>query len=99
MSALVEAATNAGVTATRDLLEGAIAGRFGAVDVPLRELLVTALRFGDVMQALLDSFDRVYASLHSAGWTAPVPKVVRESLDAETVSSLHVVGTSWQHLE
>jgi hypothetical protein len=88
VSSLVEAATKAGVAAPRDLLDGAISGRFGAIDASLRELLATALRFGDVMQALLEAFDRVYASLHRAGWTAPAMKVVSEALDAETVSSV-----------
>lgn len=91
VSALVEAATNAGVEGSRELLEGAIAGRFGAVAAPLRDLLVTALRFGDAMQALLGAFDRVYASLDAAGWTAPAGKLAREAFDPETMAGLRAV--------
>jgi hypothetical protein len=88
VSVLVEAATNAGVVEPRELLDGAIAGRFGATAGPLRDLLVTALLFGDAMQALLTAFDRVYANVHAAGWTAPAAKVVSEALDAATLSGL-----------
>lgn len=88
VAGLVQAAAAAGVEAPRDLLEAAIAGRFGAIDASLRDLLVTALRFGDAMQALLVVFDRVYASVRDAGWTAPVAKVASEALDAATLTSL-----------
>lgn len=75
ISRLVETATAAGVSEPRDLLDGAIAGRFGNIDASLRDLLVTARRFGDVMQALVGAFDRVYASLDSAGWVAPRERI------------------------
>ncbi len=88
VSALVEAATTVGVEWSRDLLEGAIAGRFGLVDGSLRDLLVTALRFGDVMDVLLRAFDRVYASVHHAGWTAPAAKVAGEALDAALLAEM-----------
>jgi hypothetical protein len=94
VSALVEAATKAGAEAPRDLLDGAIAGRFGAIDGLLRDLLVTALRFGDAMQVLLGAFDRVYANVHGAGWTAPSAKVVSEALDAATLAGIRTACQS-----
>lgn len=91
VSALVEAAARAGVMAPRELLDGAIADRFGALDSSLRDLLLTAIRFGDAMQALLRAFDRVYASLAAAGWTAPTAKISSEALDAATMVELRAV--------
>jgi hypothetical protein len=88
VSTLVEAAAKADVFAPRSLLTEAIAGRLGPVDAPLRDLLMTALRFGDVMQALLGAFDRVYQLLHDSGWVSPAAKIVNEALDAATVSSV-----------
>lgn len=87
-SALVEAAARAGTASARELLVGALAGRLGAVAAPLRELLVTALRLGDAMQALLGAFDRVYASVRAAGWTAPAARVVSEALDPAALAAL-----------
>jgi hypothetical protein len=88
VTALVEAATKAKVVAPRDLLTEAIAGRFGAIDGPLRELLITALRFGDTMQSLLAAFDRVYTAVHDAGWTASSAKVVNDALDTATMADI-----------
>jgi hypothetical protein len=88
VSTLVEAAAKADVDEPRELLEGALASRFGEVSAPLREPLVTALRFGDAMQALLAAFDRVYASVHAAGWTAPAARIADEALDPATLSAL-----------
>jgi len=88
VSTLIEAAAKAGIAGSRELLEGALAGRLGALAPPLRELLVTALRLGDAMQALLGAFDRVYASVHAAGWTAPAARVVSEAIDPPTLSTL-----------
>lgn len=88
MAGLVRAAANVDVAAPRDIIAAAIEGRHGAIDASLRELLVTALRFGDAMQALIAIFDRVYVSVQSAGWTSSVTKVAAEVMDAATLSSL-----------
>ncbi len=88
VSALVEAAAPVGLSVPRTLLTEAIAGRLGSVEAPLRDLLTTALRFGDAMQALLGAFDRVYQLLHDSGWIAPATKIVSEALDAATLSGL-----------
>lgn len=88
LSTLVEAAASAGVVAPRALLTEAIAGHFGAVDGPLRDLLMTALRFGDVMHTLLAGFDRVYAALHDGGWTVSSTRIVNKALDMATMSDV-----------
>jgi len=93
VSRLVETATRAGVVATRELLDGAIAGRFGTIDGALRDLLVTARRFGDAMQALLVAFDRVYVALNAAGWTAPASQVASTALDAATMTAVRQACT------
>jgi hypothetical protein len=85
---LVEAATKAGVREPRDVLDGAIAVRFGAVDERLRDLLVTARRFGDVMQALVGAFDRLYSSLDRAGWVAPRERIAAAAFGADELVSL-----------
>lgn len=88
VSRLVEAAGKAGVDGPRELLDGALAGRFGVVAAPLRELMVTALRFGDAMHALVTAFDRVYASVEAAGWSAPLVRVTAEALDPAMLLAL-----------
>jgi hypothetical protein len=82
VSRIVEAATKAGAGEPRDVLDGAIAGHFGEVDERLRDLLLTARRFGDVMQALIGAFDRVYASLDHAGWVAPRERIADAAFGA-----------------
>lgn len=88
ISRLVEAATKAGVREPRDLLDGAITGSFGPVDERLRDLLVTARRFGDVMQALVGAFDRVYAGLDHAGWVAPRDRIAAAAFDDGALPAL-----------
>ncbi|WP_235880077.1 hypothetical protein [Polyangium aurulentum] len=87
-SQLVEVATRSEVFAPRDVLDGAIEGRFGSISDDLRALLVTARRFGEVMQALVAAFDRIYASLDRAGWIAPRDRIARESFDAAALATL-----------
>ncbi len=88
VSELVEAATRAGVRASRDVLDGAVEGRFGPISQELRGLLDTARRFGDVVRELTCSFDRIYASLNGAGWIAPRERIAREAFDAENLTAL-----------
>jgi hypothetical protein len=85
---LVEAATAAGVREPRDVLDGAIAGRFGVVDERLRDLLVTGRLFGDVTQALVGAFDRTYASLDDAGWVAPRERIAAAAFGASDLLPL-----------
>ena len=85
---MVEAATAAGILATPDLLDGAIAGRLGPIPGDLRELLVTARRFGTAMDVLLRAFDRVYSVVHGAGWTAQAGQVATTALDAATLAAV-----------
>jgi len=88
VSALVEAATKTNVVAPRDLLIEAIEGRLGTVDGALRDLLITALAFGDLMQALLTAFDRVYAVVHGGGWAVSSASAVTDALDLATMSEI-----------
>ena len=88
VSRLVEAAAGAGVTEPRQLLERAGKQRLGAIEAGLREQLLTALRFGDVTDALLAAFDRVYAFLHAHGSVAKVAAVVKEAFDASALAEL-----------
>lgn len=70
VAAFVEAAAKAGVREPRQVLSETIRGTFGAPDPTLRELLETALRFGDFMRAAVAAFDRAYAAVRDAGWFA-----------------------------
>lgn len=88
VSRIVEAASKAGVTQPRDLLDAAIAGRFGEVGADLRDLLVTARRFGDVMQELVGTFDRLYVALDRAGWVAPRERVAAAAFGEDSLSPL-----------
>ncbi|NVJ04367.1 hypothetical protein HUW63_03805 [Myxococcus sp. AM001] len=88
MSQLVESAAKAGLSAPRDILDAALAGRLGRLSDELLALLLTARRFGEVMQELVGAFDRVYACLDGAGWVAPRERIGREALDARTLDSL-----------
>lgn len=88
VSKLVEAAAQREVDDSRELLEGAIDGRFGAVSEGLREQLLLALRFGEVMDALLGAFDRVYACLHDEGSVASLVKVASAAMGEEDLAEL-----------
>lgn len=70
VSTLVETAAKAGTTAPREILDGAISGRFVDVGPALRDLLVTARAFGNFMFELVGAFDRVYAAIDRGGWIA-----------------------------
>jgi hypothetical protein len=88
VSRLVEAAARAGVTAPRAIIAAALAERLGAISDELRDLLVTAHRFGDAMDASLRAFDRVYRALADRGWTGGVDAVAAEAIDPPTLASL-----------
>jgi len=68
---VVETASRAGVTAPRDVLEGAVAGRFGTLSAGLKDLMLTAHAFGDYMRELMGTFDRLYVTIDRAGWVLP----------------------------
>lgn len=89
VSRVVESATKVGVREPRDMLDGAIDGRFGEVDEKLRDLLITARRFGDVMQALVGAFDRIYRGLERAGWVAPRAGVAAGAFGESELVFLH----------
>jgi hypothetical protein len=84
---LVEASSVDRVVGTRDILDGAVAGRWGELDAALVELLVLGRRFGEVMHTTLQLFDRVYVSLSSAGWQAQRSDMAREALPAERLKA------------
>lgn len=85
---LVEASSKDGVLATRDVLDGAVAGRWGAVDSALSELLVLGRRFGDVMNLSLQLFDRVYRALSAAGWQATRADIATGVLTSADLAAL-----------
>jgi hypothetical protein len=87
MSELVTVATNAGIFTPRELLDAAIAGRLGEVSSELSQLLQTARAFGDFMQGLVATFDRVYATVERSGMVA-TSEVVRAALSLAQLSLL-----------
>lgn len=88
VSKLVEAAARTGVTTPRAIIDAALAERFGAIADELRDLLATARRFGDAMDALLRGFDRVYRALADLGWNGDVDAVAAVALDPPTLEAL-----------
>jgi hypothetical protein len=88
IATLVESAAKSGVTTARDILDGAIAGRFGRLSPPLRDLLATARAFGDFMRELVGAFDRVYATIDLAGWVVARGKVATSAFDSEHRAAL-----------
>jgi hypothetical protein len=91
VSKLVEAAARRGVRDSQELLDAAIDGRLGAVEAGLAEQLVTAVRFGEVMDALLGAFDRIYSCLWAAGSVAPLAQVVSSALSPAALAQLRRV--------
>ncbi len=84
----VEVAVKAGVKGPRDILEGAIAGRWGAISPPLQDLLLTARAFGEYMQHLLAAFDRVYTVVERGGWVVPVREVASAAMPETSLAAL-----------
>jgi hypothetical protein len=75
MSRVVAGATLDEVFDPSDIIDGAIAGRWGTLEPLLVDLLRTARVFGDLLDALLRVFDRAYESVRAAGWQAPMRDV------------------------
>lgn len=88
ISGLVEAAVGAGIFDPQELLDATLAGRLGAVDERLRELLVTARDLGTATDVLLGAFDRVYAAVEAAGLTASAAQVARDAFGTGKMDEL-----------
>lgn len=88
VSMLVKAASDAGVFDAREVVTGALDGRFGEVSADLLDLLTTASAFGDFMEQLLGVFDRAYACLDQAGWVLARGILVSSVFEAATLSAL-----------
>lgn len=91
---LVQAAVQAGVVAPRAMIEGAVAGRFGVIGTQLHDLLVTAMRLGDAIVALVGAFDRVYDSLDRAGWITTRARSVAEAFRPSDLAALRGACTN-----
>lgn len=92
LTRVVEQSAKQNVTGTREILEGAIDGTWGDCDPSLRDLLRTALAFGDAMQEVLVVFDRIYAQLSDRGWQAKRKVVAEAVLDGAGLSELRRVA-------
>lgn len=82
---LVQLAASSAVKAPRDILTGAIEGRFGVVTAQLHDQLMTVRAYGDLTAELLATFDRVYAAVRDGGWVVPTAKgeqAIARHLDA-----------------
>jgi hypothetical protein len=88
VSRLVESAARIGLFASSDILDAALDGRLGKLSDELAALLLTARRFGEVMQQLVGAFDRIHACLDGAGWVAPRERIAREAFDAASLETL-----------
>ncbi len=85
---IVEQATKAETFASMDILDGAIAGRFGAVSPRLQDLLITARAYGEYMRELVGAFDRMYTAIDRGGWVVPRADVAAASFDASSLGAL-----------
>lgn len=92
LASLVETAARDGVTAPREILAGAIVGRFGKVEPRLRDLIVTALAFGSFMGELVSAFDRVYSTVERGGWVMPKREVAAAAFAARQLKALQVTA-------
>ncbi|MCB9585275.1 MAG: hypothetical protein H6718_07750 [Polyangiaceae bacterium] len=88
VSHIVESATRVDVLTPREILDGAIAGQFGPTSPELQALLITARAFGDFMQLLLGSFDRVYSTIDLGGWIVDRAAVVQSVFGEVQLSEL-----------
>lgn len=94
VAGLVQRAVQAGIGRARDLLSAALDGSLGELDSELRELLVTARAFGDVMTALLEAFDRAYVALDRAGWIVSRDAVIAAAFPIEATQDLRQAATA-----
>lgn len=85
---LVENAAKSGVGSPREILDGALAGRFGAVGQALRDLLVTARAFGDYMRELVAAFDRIYSVIDRGSWVVPRGNVAASAFSGQNLAAL-----------
>lgn len=85
---VVQAASLAGVTEPRGVMDGALAGRFGHVSPELHDLLLTARAFGVLMDELSRAFDRIYVAMDHGGWVVPRHDVVGHAFQAHALASL-----------
>jgi hypothetical protein len=85
---IVESASKLNVTAARDVLDGAIAGRFGSIGPELKDLLVTARAYGDFMSELVGAFDRVYQRIEQGGLVVPRADVASDAFGSPARSVL-----------
>ena len=92
VTSLVQAAVRLDIDSAADILDAAVAGRLGPVDVALSELLVTARRFGDAMAAMLTTFDGIYAAIQQEGWTASAAKIANAVLPPQVLAELQHAG-------
>jgi hypothetical protein len=92
MSQLVEAAARAKVTSAEEIIDGALAGRFGALAPELRASLETAKAFGAVVHGLLRVFDLVYDAVCLAGWTAASANIAQRVLDPSSLGALRATS-------
>jgi hypothetical protein len=92
MSQLVEAAVRDKVTSAEEIIDGALAGRFGAVAHELHAALETARSFGAVVHVLLRAFDRVYDAVAAEGWSASSARVAGQALDEAALRELRATS-------
>lgn len=69
------AAHNDGVYETEDVLEGLVAGRWGALSANNKNRIEVALAFGRLARVLLRRFDRAYGYVDEHGWVASFEEV------------------------
>jgi hypothetical protein len=93
IASLVEAAAKAGTFEPRDILDGAIARRFGEVSPALADLLVTARAFGEYMQALLNAFDRMYATIERGGWIVARREAAASTFDETQLDAVKAAAS------
>lgn len=88
MAGLIQSAAVEGIDGPRDLLDAAIAGSLGPVAPELRDLLATARAFGDMLTALISTFDRAYMALDHAGWIEKRDAVANKAFAPEDLARL-----------
>lgn len=94
VSQIVEQATKGEILASRDIVEAALASRFGALSDRLRALFSTALLYGDFMAELTAAFDRAYRALMNAGFAADHSTIAEATFDADLLGRLKHAGAA-----
>jgi hypothetical protein len=88
---LIAAHTDA-VTNPRALLEGFVAGRWGALPDDVQRKVELALAFGHLARALLERFNRAYAHVDTHGWVADIDDVARAAFPVDEAAQLRITG-------